>query len=115
MYMGETLEAIPMATPPTMRHTTNHVNTGAHPVSTLEMANRNAARMRSFLRPRGGLRPPVVVGGYERGRGGRGRGARGRPPRRDGPEQAAEQGATVGPAHQVLAGELEAAFIERLG
>ena len=50
-----------MATPPTMRHTTNHVNTGAHPVSTLEMANRNADRMRSLLRPRRSLRPPAAM------------------------------------------------------
>ncbi len=61
MYMGETLEAMPMAVPPVMRHTTNQVKAGAHPVSTLETAKRNAERMSTFLRPQRSLSRPEAM------------------------------------------------------
>ena len=51
MYTGETLDAIPMATPPVIRHMTNAVNVEAHPVSTEETANSTAEVINSFLRP----------------------------------------------------------------
>jgi hypothetical protein len=51
MYTGDTLDAIPMATPPVIRQTTNAVNVEAHPVRTEENANSTAEAINSFLRP----------------------------------------------------------------
>ena len=59
MYMGERFEAMPIATPPKMRNTTNQAKAGAQPVSTDETANSRAAATSSRLRPNLSLRPPV--------------------------------------------------------
>ena len=61
MYIGDTFDAMPMATPPRIRQTTNHGNVDAQPVSTEETANRNAARISSCLRPNLSLSPPETI------------------------------------------------------
>src|SRR5450432_2053454 len=58
IYMGETLEASPMAEPPTILQKTNPVKVCAQPVKTEETANRKADRIRVFLRPKRSVKRP---------------------------------------------------------
>jgi hypothetical protein len=60
MYTGETLEAIPIATPPAMRQTTKNANVGAHPVSTEETAKIAAEAIRRILRPKRSAAAPAT-------------------------------------------------------
>ena len=60
MYIGDRFDAIPMATPPAIRQTTNTAKEPAHPVSTDETAKRSAAARSSFLRPNRSLSAPVT-------------------------------------------------------
>ena len=60
MYIGERLEAMPMATPPTIRQSTKAANVYAQPVRIDETANRRAAASSSLLRPSLSLSPPVT-------------------------------------------------------
>ena len=60
MYIGDRFDAMPMATPPAIRQTTNAANEPAHPVSTDEAAKRRAAARRSLLRPNRSLSAPVT-------------------------------------------------------
>ena len=60
MYIGERFEAMPMATPPAIRQTTNQRKVDAHPVRTDETANSSAETSRSFLRPNLSLAPPAI-------------------------------------------------------
>jgi len=57
--MGESPDAMPMATPPKMRHTTNQENDGAQPVSTDDTAKSSAERISSRLRPKRSLTAPT--------------------------------------------------------
>src|SRR5450756_609828 len=59
MYSGDRLDAMPIATPPRMRQTTNRLKLPAQPVNTDETANKNAAKISSRLRPNLSLRPPA--------------------------------------------------------
>ena len=61
MYIGERLEAMPIATPPTIRHVTKAGNEPAQPVSTDDPANSSAAAMSSFFRPKRSLSAPVII------------------------------------------------------
>ena len=60
IYTGDTLDAIPMATPPAIRQTTNSVNVGAHPVSTEESAKIAAEAINSTLRPKRSAAAPAT-------------------------------------------------------
>ena len=61
IYSGETFEAMPMATPPVIRHATNQKNVGAQPVSVDETANTNAVTSSRFFRPYLSHRPPDMI------------------------------------------------------
>ena len=61
MYIGERFDAIPMATPPRMRHTTNQVKLGAQPVRADETANKAAETSSNFFRPNLSLSPPETT------------------------------------------------------
>ncbi len=60
MYIGERLDAMPIATPPAIRHVTKAVNDPAHPVSTDDSAKSSAAARSSFFRPNRSLNAPVA-------------------------------------------------------
>ncbi len=59
MYIGDRFDAMPIATPPAMRHATKAVNEPAHPVSTDDPAKISAAASSSFFRPKRSLNAPV--------------------------------------------------------
>ena len=61
MYIGDRFDAMPMATPPTIRHVTNAGNEPAQPVSTDDTANSSAAATSSFFRPKRSLSAPVII------------------------------------------------------
>src|SRR5580704_8049365 len=60
MYIGDTLEARPIAPPPTMRHVMNVAKLDDHPVKTDEMAKSKAEKTRTFFRPRLSLILPAM-------------------------------------------------------
>ena len=60
MYTGDTLDAMPMATPPAIRQTTNRVKVGAHPVSTEEIAKIAAEAISRILRPKRSAAAPAT-------------------------------------------------------
>ena len=51
MYTGDTFEAMPMPSPPTMRATTNQPKRSATPVPTAETVKSSAASNNMRLRP----------------------------------------------------------------
>ena len=61
MYVGDTFEAMPIATPPIMRKTTNVVKPFAQPVRTEDSAKSTAERRSSFLRPKRSLVQPEII------------------------------------------------------
>ena len=61
MYTGDTLDAIPMATPPAIRQTTKSAKVGAHPVSTEETAKIAAEAIRRILRPKRSAAAPAAT------------------------------------------------------
>src|ERR1700722_19715127 len=61
MYMGEMLEARPIAMPPTMRQSTNCAKLPAHPVRVEETANRQAAKSNKRFRPQLSAKTPERI------------------------------------------------------
>ena len=61
MYMGERLDAIPIAKPPIIRHGTNTANEDARAVPIDETANSIAAVISKRLRPNRSLRAPETI------------------------------------------------------
>ena len=61
MYIGDRLDAMPMATPPAMRQVTKAVNEPAQPVSADDPANSRDDASSSALRPNRSLRAPVAI------------------------------------------------------
>ena len=60
MYIGDRFDAMPIATPPAIRHVTNAGNDPAQPVSTDDPAKSSAAAISSFFRPNRSLSAPVT-------------------------------------------------------
>src|SRR4030042_1729007 len=58
IYIGDRLEARPMATPPRIRNETNQLKLDAQPVRTEDTANSRAATTSKRLRPNLSLIPP---------------------------------------------------------
>ena len=61
MYVGETFEAIPIATPPMIRQLTKVEKWPAQPVRTELTANKTAARISSFFLPKRSLMAPETT------------------------------------------------------
>ena len=59
MYMGERLEARPMATPPRMRHVTKMKKVGATALPREVTANSRAEVINNFFRPKRSLNAPA--------------------------------------------------------
>ena len=60
MYIGDRLEASPMAVPPSIRQATKTVNVGARPLPIEVTMKTRAATVRSFFRPKRSLRAPAA-------------------------------------------------------
>ena len=60
MYMGERLDARPMATPPSIRHATKMEKFGASALPSEVSANKNADAINSRLRPNLSLNAPAT-------------------------------------------------------
>ncbi len=58
IYIGDRLDARPMAAPPAMRHSTNTPNDPASPVATEDTAKSSADRINSRFRPKRSLSAP---------------------------------------------------------
>src|ERR1017187_7356318 len=61
MYVGDKLEATPMATPPAIRQVTKRLKVFDQPVRTEEIAKRSAAAISIFFRPMRSLSAPEVI------------------------------------------------------
>src|SRR5512137_370974 len=61
MYMGDRFDAMPMATPPAIRHVTNAAKDAAHPVRTEDAAKSSADASRSLFRPKRSVSAPVII------------------------------------------------------
>src|SRR5215469_16160799 len=60
MYVGEILDASPIATPPKRRQAMKAMKENDHPVPIEEIANNNAAPARAALRPYRSLMRPAI-------------------------------------------------------
>ena len=92
MYMGERLDAIPMATPPSIRQETKSVKLGAQALPNDVAANRTAHHTSNRRRPKRSLSAPA----------------------RSAPTQTSQQCATVRPPLRKRLGKAEVSFEERL-
>src|ERR1035441_3347156 len=61
MYVGDKLDATPMATPPAIRQVTNRLNVFDQPVRMEETAKRSAAAISIFFRPMRSLSAPEIM------------------------------------------------------